>query len=449
MKIFLKNYTANSSVTSLPYHRALKLKSKWSENHLSLHIPCWNYLTKTRIEIVMKDYAAIIHGKNDAAFLLTGDSEKALAQANVFRILNEWELLWKKYVSNRHYFYLGLLSYDLYHAIENIPMTTDFYQLPDFFILLPGNTLLIDHSRKEAQIFSLSNKGLTIKKQTFESASSEKAFVQVSESKEAYLNKIRAIRELIFAGEVYQINYTIRFSVPLKEQSYAFFRRLYQINPAPYSFYANLPQVDILSISPERFLLQEADKVSTEPIKGTIPRSSNLKEDKLLREQLLQSNKDRAELSMIVDLLRNDLSKVCLPGSVKVESHSRVESFTNVHHLVSTVKGQLKPAINYIDLLRAAFPGGSITGCPKIAAINYIRQMELHNRSFYTGTFFIRFPSHDQFDSSILIRTGLVRDNKIHFQTGGGVVIDSDPESEYQECLAKAGSFFKAVKQEK
>jgi para-aminobenzoate synthetase component 1 len=161
--------------------------------------------------------------------------------------------------------------------------------------------------------------------------------------------------------------------------------------------------------------------------------------------ELHSSEKDAAELSMIVDLLRNDISKVCKAGSVKVEKHRELAAFSNVYHLISTITGDLRKNTTYVDLLKAVFPGGSITGCPKIAAMKYIADLEMHERSFYTGSFFLRFPFENSMDSNILIRTAIKKDNQIHFQAGGGIVIDSGPELEYNECLAKTSSFLKVM----
>ncbi|HID39711.1 MAG TPA: anthranilate synthase component I family protein [Calditrichaeota bacterium] len=244
---------------------------------------------------------------------------------------------------------------------------------------------------------------------------------------------------------IFRLYAHIAQSVEQEAEPYRFFKELYNLNPAPYSVYAALPHCTLISNSPERFLMCDQNSLQTEPIKGTIGRMPEPKADKKQMEMLLRSEKDAAELNMIVDLLRNDLSKVSVPGSVKVDAHRRLETFSNVHHLVSSVSGELREGADYVDFLQACFPGGSISGCPKVAALKYIAELEEHNRSFYTGSFFIRAPEKDQFDSNILIRTAIVKDNKIHFQVGGGIVIDSDPQLEYEECLAKADSFLKVA----
>jgi para-aminobenzoate synthetase component 1 len=200
----------------------------------------------------------------------------------------------------------------------------------------------------------------------------------------------------------------------------------------------------ILSLSPERFLRTSNQRVTTSPIKGTIGRGDNTEDDKNMAQQLLDSPKDRAENLMIVDLLRNDLGKSCKPGSIKVDELFELQSFETVHHLVSTISGQLQPGKDAIDVLASCFPGGSITGAPKVRAMEIIEELEPQRRSAYCGS--IGYISYDgQMDTNIAIRTMVCEDNKIHCWAGGGLVADSDCDSEYQECMTKVEKLLGAL----
>ena len=227
-----------------------------------------------------------------------------------------------------------------------------------------------------------------------------------------------------------------RFSTGFQGNPFRLFQSLYERNPAPFFAYIQAGDHQIISTSPERFVYRNGDRVETRPIKGTRPRGNTEAEDRRLKNELSESLKDDAELSMIVDLLRNDIGKVCRPGSVRVAVHKRVEAYQNVYHLVSDVEGILDSGMDSVDLLRAAFPGGSITGCPKIRAMEIIDEMEPVRRHIYTGSIgYISF--HDTLDLSIAIRTATVFKGKMLFSVGGGIVFDSDPSDEYAETLHK------------
>jgi para-aminobenzoate synthetase component 1 len=222
------------------------------------------------------------------------------------------------------------------------------------------------------------------------------------------------------------------------------YTRLRRLNPAPFGGFLNFDEVTIASSSPERFLRLRGDKVETRPIKGTIRRGQTPEEDGANGRWLLASPKDRAENMMIVDLERNDLGRVCRYGSVKVTELAVLETFPTVFHLTSTVVGQLREGISRMDLLKATFPGGSITGAPKIRSMEIIDELEPTRRSIYTGS--IGYFSFDgDLDLNIVIRTFLIKGDEVHFQLGGAVVYDSDPEGEYQETLDKGRALFKAL----
>jgi para-aminobenzoate synthetase component 1 len=252
--------------------------------------------------------------------------------------------------------------------------------------------------------------------------------------------------EYIYAGDIYQANISQRFRVSLPEgyQPLSLYARLRRDNPAPFAAYLRFGDTAIVSASPERFLRLVDGKVETRPIKGTRPRGRTPIEDRTLAEALATSEKDRSENLMIVDLLRNDLSRVCRPHSVEVPSLFAIESFATVHHLVSTVTGELEPGRGAVDLLRATFPGGSITGAPKIRAMEIIAQLERNRRGPYCGSIgYIGFDGC--MDTSITIRTIVCAGGMATFQVGGGIVADSEPAAEYQETLDKGRALIAAL----
>ncbi len=262
-----------------------------------------------------------------------------------------------------------------------------------------------------------------------------------------YLEAVRRVKEYILAGDIYQANLSQRFSAPVSEHPWTLYRRLRRLNAAPFAAYLNFGPVQVCSSSPERFVRIDGERVETRPIKGTRHRGRDAEEDRRLAAELLASPKDRAELSMIVDLERNDLGRVCSYGSVQVEEHAVIESYATVHHLVSTVVGELHPGRDVVDLLRASFPGGSITGAPKIRSMEIIDELEPTARSVYTGC--IGYLGFDgRADLNIAIRTALVVDGRAYFQVGGGIVADSVPEDEYQETLDKGEAIFHALRGE-
>lgn len=254
--------------------------------------------------------------------------------------------------------------------------------------------------------------------------------------------------DYIKAGDIFQANLSQRFLAAKPQDLHPFmlYRRLRALSPAPYAAYlACGPSRAIASASPERFLGLAADRsVETRPIKGTRPRGRDAEEDADLAAELLASEKDRAENLMIVDLLRNDLSRVCAIGSVRVPQLFALESFANVHHLVSVVHGRLNPGLGPVDLLKAAFPGGSITGAPKIRAIEIIHELEPSRRGPYCGTIlWIGFDG--AMESSIVIRTLTIAGDRVVAQAGGGIVADSDPAAEYEETITKARSLLRSL----
>lgn len=263
-------------------------------------------------------------------------------------------------------------------------------------------------------------------------------------SRQDYDAAFARIRAYLESGDCYQVNFAQRFSAQAEGDAWTAYLALRRTNPAPHGAFLDLPFARILSSSPERFLEVRGGEVETRPIKGTRPRSQDPATDRRLAGELAASLKDRAENLMIVDLLRNDLGKVCETGSVKVPQLFEVESFASVHHLVSTVTGRLAPGRHALDLLQACFPGGSITGAPKRRAMEIIAELEPHRRGLYCGA--IGYVGFDgAMDTNIAIRTLVHSDGTVRFWAGGGIVHDSDADAEYQETLDKAAPFFKLL----
>ena len=262
---------------------------------------------------------------------------------------------------------------------------------------------------------------------------------QANFTRATYGDAFRRVQEHIRRGDCYQVNLTQRFEAPVHGDAWHAYLRLRSINPAPFAAYLDLPYGKIACSSPERFLLVQNGHVETKPIKGTRPRSADPVRDRALAEDLRTSAKDRAENVMIVDLLRNDLGKCCVPGSVRASKLFEIESFASVHQLVSTVEGQLAPGKHALDLLGASFPGGSITGAPKVASMQIIEQVEPQRRSVYCGAIgYVGFDGN--MDTNIAIRTLVQRGDRVFTWAGGGIVADSNVDAEYQESFDKAAA---------
>lgn len=264
-------------------------------------------------------------------------------------------------------------------------------------------------------------------------------------SRTDYLARVNEARDAIARGEIYQMNLVQRFEGPHRESPAATYLRLRRLNPAPFAFFQDAGELAVLGSSPERFLeVTPANRIRACPIKGTRPRGRTPAEDALRADELRGSEKERAELLMIVDLMRNDLGRLCEFGSVRVNRLHALESFATVHHLVGEVEGALRPGTRVSDLLRATFPGGSITGAPKVSALGLIDRLERHRRGIFMGaTGYLS--AHGRIDLGIAIRTIVCREKKAYFEVGAGIVWDSDAAAEYEETLAKGRALFAAL----
>ena len=355
---------------------------------------------------------------------------------------------------------IGYFGYDLARRIERLPSrATAGERIPDMAIGIYDWAVVVDHLERKSWLVGQGRDPETDIRWNalvaqFSRAVPEHARlpfrvtsgVESSRTRESYARAFRRIKQYISDGDCYQVNLAQRFAASASGDPWLAYQALRVINPAPFSAYLSTPYAHILSSSPERFLRVDRGAVQTRPIKGTRPRAGHPRLDAELAEALRVSEKDRAENVMIVDLLRNDLSKNCELGSVKVPRLFEVESYATVHHLVSTVTGQLRVGRDAIDLLRGCFPGGSITGAPKLRAMEIIDEVERFRRGVYCGA--IGYISFDGgMDTNIAIRTLTLSHGTVRFWAGGGIIADSEVESEYQESFDKARAMMRLLEQ--
>lgn len=352
----------------------------------------------------------------------------------------------------------GYLGYDLCHHLEELPQSSlDDVGLPHMCLGFYDIVAAYDHTSRRAWLIASGDgrgddagvrQRLSWAKERLQEPPAEGDFSSSTKRKPRpalrsnfthsdYIKAILAAKEYIAAGDIYQVNLSQRFQTPLRTHPWALYRHLRQTSPVPFAAYFDFGDGVVLSASMEQFLKLEKGLVETRPIKGTRRRGRNPDEDRAQAQALQASIKDKAENVMIVDLLRNDLGRVCRIGSVSVPELYTLEAYAMVYHLVSTVVGQLIEGHDAVDLLRATFPGGSVTGCPKIRSMEIIDELEPTQRGIYCGSIgYLGFSG--TMNTSIVIRTMVATNGTVYFQMGGAIVADSDPDSEYQETLDKA-----------
>ena len=363
---------------------------------------------------------------------------------------------------------VGYFGYPLRCFIEELPSTThDDLKLPDCYFAFYDTIVAFDHlsnaaylcrsdagvgyaNRHQQQVERLRS---ILQSKThcsqhrcevlrFNFSDFTKYPIRSNFSKTDYLSTVQRAKAYIASGDIYQVNLSQRLSTSTDLPPAELYARLRQLSPVPYGAYLHCGDFHILSASPERFLhfSPSCRTVETRPIKGTRPRGLTPELDRKLATELLHSEKDLAELLMIVDLERNDLGRVCEIASIHVPERVALESYSNIHHLVATVRGTLRSDADRIDLLKSCFPGGSITGAPKIRAMELIDELEPTNRGVYTGAIGY-FGFDGTMDLNIAIRTCILKEGRAYFHVGGGIVADSEPDAEYQETLDKASSW--------
>jgi para-aminobenzoate synthetase component I len=443
------------------------------ENYFSkirhLPLPVWldsgqPYITSERFDILTAEPDIQIY-INDSQTMIQKHNETSISSQNGLELL--FKTLSEINIKNTHKlaeedlpFYggaIGFLSYDYGRKLEKISSySKNDISFPCLFFGIYPWAFIADHQKKIGYFVSYLAPDKALEKfdqiKTLlleESPMIEEKFQLTTSfcsnmSFEAYKKKFIQIMAHIRDGDCYQVNFAQRFSANFLGDSYLAYLKLRKKNPAPLSAYFKTPYGNILSCSPERFIAIRNRKLATQPIKGTRPRGKTIEEDVCFAQNLLNSQKDHAENTMIVDLMRNDLSKVCLAHTVCVPELCALKSFSNVHHLVSTIQGELKPTLHATDVLAATFPGGSITGAPKISAMNIIDKLEPHRRNIYCGSL-LYIDIRGNMDSNIAIRTLLDNNQSLYVYGGGGIVADSDVESEYTESLTKVMNIFEIL----
>ncbi len=349
---------------------------------------------------------------------------------------------------------IGYFSYDIGRKLEILPKTAKKeIEIPDAIFNFYNNLIIFDIQNKKTYISSL---GMGEEIEDIEEKL--KNYKEISEpnitessnnftsnfEKESYEKAILNLKEYIRNGDVYIANMTRQIWCYNKEESFSIYEKLRSINKAPFSAYMNFNDFQVISSSPERFLYVKDKMVHTRPIKGTRPRGKNPLEDMENRKALENSEKDKSELLMIVDLERNDLSKVCKPNSVKVTELFKIEEYATVFHLVSTIEGELEEGVSAVKCIRECFPGGSITGAPKIRAMEIIEELEGLRRNLYTGSIGY-FDLRGNCDFNIVIRTIIKKDNKAYFGVGGGITYDSKEEDEWFETIDKGKALMRVL----
>jgi len=350
----------------------------------------------------------------------------------------------------------GFLSYDFAWEIEKLPnLAKDDLMLPKVYFVIPETLIVFDHVKQDFEVFSPNKEEIEVrlrKRNGKRKAQSETRFphrpsfpvspnaqrtsLKSNLNKNQFMAIVKQAKQYISKGDIYQANLSQRFEATISDHPFEIYKRLRQINPSPFASYFDCGDFQLVGCSPERLVKLENNIAESRPIAGTRPIAAK-------DNELLLDPKERAEHIMLVDLERNDLGKVCDYGSVHVDENMIIEKYSHVIHIVSNVKGKLAPNKSKFDLIRAMFPGGTITGCPKIRSMEIIEELEPVKRGIYTGS--IGYIMPDRMDFNIAIRTMVIKNKKAYIQVGAGIVADSDPEREHQETLHKAQAMIEAI----
>ncbi|ANB60000.1 aminodeoxychorismate synthase, component I [Anoxybacteroides amylolyticum] len=417
-----------------------------------------------RYSIIGTRPVGIVQGKGEE-LVIQYQGEETRLQGNPLHLMKQWFSQWQvARISDGPDFQggaIGYISYDCARYIERLPeMAKDDLALPDLYFFIFDDVFVYDHEEQVLHVIVHYDEGKQqeaeqrlsvyeslwgkenkeVKQFPFTITADEEA---VSMTEEEFMKAVEKVRDYIAQGDVFQVNLSVRQSKPLRTHPFHIYEQLRLLNPSPYMAYVHTPHFQLVSGSPELLVKKRGAFVSTRPIAGTRSRGKTAEEDQHIANELLENEKERAEHLMLVDLERNDLGRVCKYGTVKVDEWMTIEAYSHVMHIVSHVSGELASGKDAFDVIHAVFPGGTITGAPKVRTMEIIEELEPVRRSIYTGSIgWIGFDG--DMELNIAIRTMIAKDGFAHVQAGAGIVIDSRPEYEYKECLKKAIALWKA-----
>lgn len=416
-----------------------------------------------RYSIAAFEPETIIKGKYNQLEIQNHNGIERL-QGNPLHLLNEWMSQYKvDKIEGLPSFLggaIGYISYDYARYIEKLPeLAKDDLEIPDIYFFIVKEWFVFDHENETLWLLFLGENDHGIEEklslweqrwlqETAKSTQSTPTEIdlkqlEVSMTEAEFKEAVLSIQQYISQGDVFQVNLAVRQSKPIEVEAFEVYEQLRSINPSPYMGYLQTPDFQIVSGSPELLVKKNGTEVSTRPIAGTRSRGKDHVEDIRLANELIESEKERAEHVMLVDLERNDLGRVCKYGTVEVDEFMVIEKYSHVMHIVSNVRGELADDKSSFDIIDAVFPGGTITGAPKVRTMEIIEELEPVRRGIYTGSLgWIDFSG--DLELNIVIRTMLVKDGMAHVQAGAGIVIDSNPKHEYKESLKKAAALWKA-----
>lgn len=451
-----------SLALSIPYQLDFFKQYKFLSQGKSQHILLENG-RGGRYNIVGLNPVAVIRGK-DETLHISESGKETIKRGNPLDLMQEYMEQWKTDYNPEYPPFqggaIGYFSYDCIRYIEKLPsLAEDDINIPDIFFLLFDDVFVYD--QKEQVLWVITHyvdkyeeakerlnewKSLWMTEApevTVPFESPEKKSEAVAFTEAGFMKAVECIQEYIGAGDVFQVNLSTRQERTLQTHPLEIYTSLREINPSPYMGYLELGDFQIVSGSPELLIKKQGTEVSTRPIAGTRSRGADEQEDEELARELIENEKERAEHVMLVDLERNDLGRVCKYGTVEVDEFMVIEKYSHVMHIVSNVRGEVEEDKDAFDLVKAVFPGGTITGAPKIRTMEIIEELEPVRRGIYTGSIGWIGYSGDT-ELNIVIRTLLAKDGKAHVQAGAGIVIDSNPENEYKESLKKAIALWRA-----
>lgn len=437
--------------------------------HLSKHEEYHAFLESGRggrYSIAGLKPAAIVRGKDSVLTIQTNDTAEE-RNGNLLDTFRDWFSAYKSVKDEELPDFqggaIGFFSYDCVRYFEKLEQhSKDDLETPDLFFLLFDDLAVYDHQEREVWFITHYRQDNEVEEAKRRIAEMERSWTEVRSepfihkqaapkgealqgafTKESFMEAVEKIKEYIESGDVFQVNLSVRQNQPLDVHPLKIYETLRELNPSPYMAYLELKDFQIVSGSPELLVKIDGEKASTRPIAGTRSRGENEEEDTKLANELIQNEKERAEHVMLVDLERNDLGRVCKYGTVEVNEFMVIEKYSHVMHIVSNVQGTLAEGKDYIDVFKGVFPGGTITGAPKIRTMEIIEELEPSRRGIYTGSIgWIGY--NGDMELNIVIRTLLAKDGHAYIQSGAGIVIDSNPKHEYKESLKKAQALLRA-----